>query len=247
MSNKYSFGESGSRRRLPFLGFFVEILVIVIGIYIAFLVNEWGEKKKERQLEVNYLRELREEVEINWQELEVDQNFRRAQEVFLLKLMDARNRRVDMDTLREAFEYLMIYRFYSPTKAVYNDLISSGNLGLIQSDTIRHLILTDHQRTSRAPVSELSERKYVEDELTQYLVRRRVYSLLSLKEDIEEIQTSQRQKDQMINSLLQDTEFFDHVYARLGRLKTVLYFANPIQWNLRALRRKLDEELSRQG
>jgi len=49
---------------------------------------------------------------------------------------------------------------------------------------------------------------------------------------------------QIVASLTQDTEFYDHVYARLTRLQSVIYFSNPIQWNLRALKTKLEEEVA---
>ncbi len=243
MANKYSFNDSGTRRRIPFIGFFIEILVIVIGIYIAFEVESWGEKNAQNDLEEKYLKELLEEVNLNWKELELDQDFRRRQEEYLIKLMDTRNRQVDIDTIRTAMELLTTFRFYSPTTSVYQDLTSSGNLSIIKSDTIRYLILKDNQNAARAPISELSERNYVENQLTAYFIKRKVYSLLSLEEDLDEIKTTERQMDQITAALFQDQEFYDHVYARLTRLQNVLYFSNPIQWNMRALRTKLEEEL----
>lgn len=244
MSNKYSFGDSGRRRGIPFFGFFIEVIVIVIGIYIAFSVEEWSNGKKAKRLEQKYLTELLEEVNLNWQELELDQDFRRKQEAYLIKLMDSRNRAIDQDTLNTALQMLTTYRFYSPTTAVYEDLVSSGNLNLIGSDSIRYMILTDDQRRSRAPIAEMSERNYVENQLVAYLIEKRAYSLLSLEEDLDEIQTSDRDARLITNALLRDPAFYDHVYARLTRLQSVLYFSNPIQWNMRALREKLEEEIA---
>lgn len=243
MANKYTFGNSGHRSRIPILGFFVEVVVIVLGIYIAFTVEKWNDGKKEKLLEQKYLTELLEEVKINWTELEADQDFRRVQEEYLLKLMDNRNRQVDTDTINKALQLLTTFRFYSPTTAVYDDLISSGNLSIIKSDSIRYLILTDKQRRSRAPATEMSERNYIENQLVDFLIEKRAYSLLSMEENLAEIQVSERDARLITSALLRDSEFYDHVYARLTRLQSVLYFSNPIQWNLRALRTKLQEEL----
>jgi len=185
MANKYSFGDSGARRRIPLIGFLFEILVNVIGIYIAFQVEEWRERRTKRGLEKKYLSELLEEVNLNWNELEKDQDFRRKQEDYLIKLMDVRNRQVDADTINTAIQLLTTYRFYTPTTSVYEDLISSGNLGIIKSDAIRYMILKDNQNTARAPISEQSERAYVENQLTEYFIRRQVYSLLALEENLE--------------------------------------------------------------
>lgn len=245
MANRYSFGDSGRKRGFNPLYIIIEVIIIAIGIYIAFQVEAWGDRRKEEALEIKYLTEMLEEANLNWRELELDQDFRRRQEEYLIKLMDSRNRQVNIDTIRTAMEMLTTFRFYSPTNSVYEDLISSGNLSIIESDTIRHMILVDKQNSTRAPISEASEREYVENQLVAYFIKRKVYSLLSMEEDLTEIQSTERQRDQITAALFQDQEFYDHVYARLTRLQQVLYFSNPIQWNLRALRIKLEEEIAR--
>ena len=40
----------------------LEILIVIVGITIAFWLNNWGEEKKERQLEVEFLKTLRSDL-----------------------------------------------------------------------------------------------------------------------------------------------------------------------------------------
>ncbi len=48
--------------RLSIKNIILEILIVIIGITIAFWVNNWGEEKKERKLEMEFLRSLDQEL-----------------------------------------------------------------------------------------------------------------------------------------------------------------------------------------
>ena len=128
------YGTNGDRKRSPFrfLRIFLEIPVIVLSIYIAFVVDEYGRNKEEANLERKYLEELLEETRINEAELKADQDARRSQIELMDKLLETSIRTVDPDTLLLAMDQLLSIRIYSPTDAVYSDLVSSGNLRLIR-------------------------------------------------------------------------------------------------------------------
>lgn len=102
MSNKYSFGDTGSKRSIPFVGSFVQLIVIAIGLYLALSIQNWNKSKKESVLEQKYLTALLEELKFNQTLIEEDQDFRLGQEKMFLKLMESRNRGVDRDTLDRA-------------------------------------------------------------------------------------------------------------------------------------------------
>lgn len=246
MSNKYKLEGEPRRFSLKGLGkVIIELLVIVIGIYLAFALEEYGEKKADKELELKYLNQLLAEAKSNQVELNADQNARREQRELFGYLLENSNRQVGADTLREATRQLLVNRLFSPTDAVYQDLVSSGNLKLIQSDSIRKTIIHYKQRLARAPVTEAVEERLIEDKIEPYLLDKQVLSLLEPLNEIDAINISEQQVDRIIKVLLSEREFIDLVYLRYSRLDDVIYFETPLQWSLRDLIRLLEMEIAK--
>jgi len=246
MSNKYRLEGEPRKFSLKGLGrVIVELLVIVIGIYLAFALEEYGQRRNERELEVKYLKELLAEAKANQAELKADQDTRREQLKLFGYLLETPNRQVGNDTLRSAVRELLVNRLFSPTDAVYQDLVSSGNLRLIQSDSIRKLIISYKQRLARAPITEAIEQRLIEDKLEPYLLNKQVLSLIEPLNEIDQVNISEQQVDRIIRILLNDREFIDLVYLRYSRLDDVIYFENPLQWALRDLIKLIEAEVKR--
>lgn len=217
--------------------------MIVLSIYIAFLVDEWDKKKTEKSLEGKYLRELLEETKINERELTADQDARRRQIALMDKLLDASNRVVDPDTLLAAIDGMVETRIYSPTDAVYQDLVSSGNLRLMTSDSLRRSILLYRRYLARKDITETSDVDLVQNHIEPYLVGKQVLSLLEPYDDLAAINISAQQKSRIIRVLLNDRTFIDLVYLRRSRVRDAEYFANPMQWYLRSIRELIEKQL----
>lgn len=226
--------DSGDKRRSPlrFLRILLEIPIIVFSIYIAFVVDEWDRGKTEAVSEKKYLEELLLEVKINADELAADQDERRRQLIFLDKMLETGIRTVDPDTLRRAMDELLTVRIYSPTDAVYQDLVSSGNLRLMTSDSLRYKIYQYRRMLSRVPVTEQSDIDLIANQIEPYLVNKKVLSLLEPHDNVKGIDISDQQKDRIIRVLLNDRTFVDLVYLRRHRIRQVEFFENPIQWHL---------------
>ncbi len=245
MSNKYSL--SGNKKKSPLsslLKIILELIIIIIGIYIAFQLENGKERRQTEALEKKYLEQLLEEAKINQSELEADQDARRIQLEYLRKLVETTNRTVAPDTLRNAMKQLLMIRLYSPTDAVYQDLVSSGNLGIIKSDTIKLTLFNYRRYLSRVPLTEESDLQMIADQLEPYLIEKKVLSLLEAHDNIPEIDISQQQTDRIIRSLLNDRAFIDLVYLRIHKVRDAIYFENPMQWRLRELITLLEAELS---
>lgn len=246
MANKYKFRGEPRNFSLKGIGkIFIELLVIVAGIYLAFELEKYGEKQDNRELELKYLGELLEEAKANQVELTLDQEKRRIQRELFGYLLETTVRQVGADTVREAVRELIVNRLFSPTDAVYQDLVSSGNLKLIQSDTIRKTIITYKQRLSRAPITEAVEERLIEEKIEAYLLDKQVLLLLQPFVELDQINIPDEQVDRVIRVLLKDREFVDLVYLRYSRLDDVIYFENPLEWTLTTLINLLDEEIKR--
>lgn len=51
-----------NQKRFSFGAVVIEIIIVIVGITIAFWLNNWGEERKERQLEIEFLKTLRTEI-----------------------------------------------------------------------------------------------------------------------------------------------------------------------------------------
>lgn len=241
--SRYSLTGDRKKSRFGFLRIFLEIPVIVLSIYIAFVVDEWSKEKAAAIKEKDYLEQLFEETKINANELKADQDERREQLIFLDKMLETANRRVSPDTLRMAMDQLLNLRIYSPTDAVYEDLVSSGNLALISSDSLRHEMLEYRQKLSRAPLTEQSDIDLIENQIEPYLISKQVLSLLEPYHDLQSISISEQQKDRIIRVLLNDRAFIDLVYLRRHRIRQVIWFETPMEWSLRNMSRLIEDQL----
>ena len=233
------------RRGSPFgfLRIFLEIPIIAFSIYLAFLLIERDQGKTEPISEKKYLQELLEEVKINRERLRIDQDEKRRQVVLLEKMLETSIRRVDADTLRSAMKELLNVHFYTPTDAVYQDLVSSGRLSLITSDTLRREMLQYHRKLSHTFTGQ-SDLEVVEKQIQPYLIGKKVFSLLESHTDVKGIGISQIQKNRIIRSLLYDRTFIDLVYLRHHSINRVIRFETPIQQHLRQMQLLIEKQLS---
>ena len=237
------------RRRSPF-GFFrifLEILIIAFSIYLAFLLSERNQAKTKAKTEAisekKYLQELLEEVKINRERLSVDLDKKRSQVVLLEKMLETSMRRVDADTLRLAMKALLNVHLYTPTGVVYQELVASGRLSLITSDTLRHEMAQYHRKLSRIPLAAQSDPEV--KQIQSYLIGKKVFSLLEPYADVKGIDISQIQKNRIIRVLLNDRTFIDLVYLRHHSLHRAIRFKTPIQQHLRKLQLLIEAQLSR--
>ena len=238
---RYSPNGTQRQRRSPF-GFFrifLEIPIIAFSIYLAFLLSERNQAKTEAISEKKYLQELLEEVKINRERLSVDLDKKRSQVVLLEKMLETSMRRVDADTLRLAMKELLNVHLYTPTDAVYQDLVSSGNLSLITSDTLMQY----HRKLSRIPFAGQSDPEV--KQIQSYLIGKKVFSLLEPYADVKGIAISQIQKNRIIRVLLNDRTFIDLVYLRHHSLNRVIRFETPMQQHLRKMQLLIEAQLSR--
>lgn len=128
----------------------VDLVVVIVGILLAFQIERWGDDLRGQGLEQDYLLRLKQDMEAEI--VIMDQAFRFAESrIQDAKFLDrAINNpsivRESPDVLPQALEtvtwrsYPQIYAF------VFGELQSSGNLALIRSESLRRN-LTNHYTT----------------------------------------------------------------------------------------------------
>ena len=248
MANRYSLGRD-RRRSKPLASIFrvlIELIVIVLGIYIALRVDRWNDVKEQEILKTKLLKELRAEALANLEELNTDQKDRRNQIQLFEKLITAAYRPVADDTIRMAMDELLRHKFYSGTNAAFDNIVASGKLRLIADDSTRSKLFELKRFESKTPLIEATDITLINEQIEPYLTRRQVLYLLELRlaDNSPESTVSVKQSARIIRTLLKDRIFIDLIYLRLSKVKQTLYFETPLGWRLNELINLLDAQLA---
>ena len=122
----------------------IEVLLVVIGIFIALQVNSWTEEQKLRTIEKSVLIDLRSELYTNISHLDSIINEREnvlAAGRLLLEQSgpDASwDSEVNFDSL--LFKVILSGWKFFPESGVVTDILNSGKLNVIQNDSLRYMI-----------------------------------------------------------------------------------------------------------
>lgn len=119
-----------------------EIVLVVVGILIALQINNQNVYKQERSIEKTYLVALKEEFETNINKLDqtIDlntnliENVDKLVEVFQQNVIDTISERTVVNYFFETFSSEVNY---TPSTGVLTEIISSGNLKLIQNQKLK--------------------------------------------------------------------------------------------------------------
>jgi hypothetical protein len=124
-----------------------EIVLVVIGILIALSINNWNNRQNDRQLELKYLNGLKADLLYNIDGIDVFMEERKIKYTTAALLLDMNSRPNEMklETIDSILWQVYGWRRFVPRTNVMDELISSGNLSLIQNDSIKALMQNIHQ------------------------------------------------------------------------------------------------------
>jgi hypothetical protein len=122
---------------------FLDLLVVVVGLFIGLQIDTWWEAQRESRFEGAYLTELREDFELNQSSLEssladlekIAQNIVALHEVAALKTPD-----MSVSELNEKFRSIASMPTFFPVNRAYTNLTGSGDLRLIRSRQLKNAL-----------------------------------------------------------------------------------------------------------
>ncbi len=128
--------------RLRWFG--AEFLVVVSGVLVAIALNAWYQGRQDATTEATYLALLSRDVEHTVADLQEAAAFERSQELnglTVYRALSSRRAGPEPDSVRAALTELLVRRTATLSKATYEDLLSTGNLGLIGNRALRDRIV----------------------------------------------------------------------------------------------------------
>ena len=120
---------------------FGEVLLVVVGILIALQVSNWNENLRKRAIEQEYLLALKDEFLFNKQQLQATMNRNKSNADNAVIVSNHMGLSTPKITEKE-FSVLMIKTLmnevqFRPNQGVYDEIISSGKLGIFKNTELR--------------------------------------------------------------------------------------------------------------
>ncbi|MCZ4408203.1 DUF6090 family protein [Cryomorphaceae bacterium 1068] len=128
-----------------------EIVLVVIGILIALQINNWNEQRKERGREVEFLKGLKTDLLADRASLESVIENRTAKVKSCIALQGS----IQLETYTQVFSAdsmistVLGWVEYVPQTNTFDELVNSGNLGIIKNDSIKNRLLKLKQDRER--------------------------------------------------------------------------------------------------
>ncbi len=144
-----------------------EIVLVVIGILIALSINNWNENRKERAKEVNYLKNLKVDLQnevLNCEKF-VTYHFKKAQVCSKLVNGEVPQSIEDVQIYTDNYELIFMWKDFVPNNNTFKELLSSGNLSLIRNDAIKNRLLELENLYASIASSEYHMRREYEEYL----------------------------------------------------------------------------------
>lgn len=121
-----------------------EILLVVLGILIAIQINSWYSDKADRKQERIYLEQYQHDLETNL--IELDRVISKQQKTIksadlLYEVHKGRKSVQPFDSLQYNILDVANYTLFMSEEGTINDILGSGNLSLIQNDSLRKSIV----------------------------------------------------------------------------------------------------------
>jgi hypothetical protein len=201
------------RGRAPALA--LEVTAIVFSILLAFLIEAWWDARGDRARERSYVVKLIGEFDAGRRELATDLRVRGALLDGWVRLL--RPPAPAGDSVGAIVASLDSYRFYTPVHAVFDDLISSGALNLLRSDTLRVAILAYAQERDRVAGVENTEQQIVTHTIVPYLLEKAEFLPWITPAQRDSLRLGSEPPRRDPHALLNDPTFRNLLYLRWER------------------------------
>ena len=151
-------------QKIEWMNHFIELIVVFIGITLAFMLNNWREDYKSQRMEVQYMNSFYNEISESGNKLDsilVDNQEKSQRLAAALKQMQADN--FPLDSAINVVADLARISIFIPRTNTYESIRNSGNLNLISDYQTRLKIIAYYESFSGKALVEEYYRNYIDD------------------------------------------------------------------------------------
>lgn len=160
-------------RRWP--EFFIEFVLIIVGILTALAIDGWVQDRKDSRMEAGYLELLSEDLAEIEEQLQLYVDFETANvatSVDLFHELEPSKSERDTEQLRMGLARLSARRTLQIESTTFADLQSTGNLQIISNRDLRRRIVRYFSQTERAElIIEKNNSAFIDDLYVKFLTR----------------------------------------------------------------------------
>ena len=156
-----------------------EIFLVVIGILIAFSLNNWNQNRQLMKEEVKVLKGLQNEMSENLIQFDEVYSNHIVKENGLKKILFTDLENYNLDEF-DAIEKSIIDSWtYNPSFSIYNTLVNSGKIETISTDSLKYRIAKYKDRVNDYLEEEIIMKRNTRDHNWKYLVGQSAISVKS--------------------------------------------------------------------
>ncbi|SDH08557.1 DUF6090 family protein [Winogradskyella thalassocola] len=156
-----------------------EIIIVIIGITIAFSMNKCADNVKDNKLKIQYLTNLKSDVEAD--KIQLQKNIEAIDKKLAIcsKIIPVLNSETnqDMKLMYNIFD-IVKYENFSPKSITYKTLINSGDLKLIENFKLKTAIQQHYSNYDEVADVYVRHTSLIKDYLGNYLVNYADYDLI---------------------------------------------------------------------
>jgi type II secretory pathway pseudopilin PulG len=144
-----------------------EIALVVIGILIAVMINDWNEARRANNLEQVFLKNLRNEMAANSSMLSTVIHYQEVSRDAALRLLEIYNNDFknyntnELDSLLGAVQWAWSFE---PQLSVLNSIKSTGQIDIIKDEKVKNFITTFEESTKGSQSISLFLRDFMRDQ-----------------------------------------------------------------------------------
>ena len=127
-------------RKQDWIAIFLDFIIVVVGIYVGLQVNQWNQTRKDRVLEQQYVASLKADFQADIEELDEAIALAKSRALLgrlLISSIDKDRVEGDPNEFIWAVFSSHLLNYPSYTRATINDLLSTGNLQLLQDSNMK--------------------------------------------------------------------------------------------------------------
>ena len=121
-----------------------EIVLVVVGILIALQINQWNDYRIKRNLEVEFLMEIKDNLLKDKAQIDQVLKFNKKKEVTIQTIMysfeKARTDAFDLNTFSQHMGVLGSYEHFLPNRTAFDNLLDTESVSLISNNDLRTLL-----------------------------------------------------------------------------------------------------------
>ena len=235
-----------------------EILLVVVGILIALQVNTWNEERKQRQIELKYFYNLKNDLLADIQLLDVmidlsSSKVKAAKSVKIIANGDAIGSVYDFSSQMKT---LIFVGEFIPNDNTYQEMKSSGNFSTIDNDDLKlklmnlkktYLVIAGAHEHMRYDYNVFLEdfQKYI-DWGKYYDLEKSIIPNLDLKYDSIYIESHQEIMKQEIQELYQNKVFLNNIFLLEINYTYLIDLLNNTKPQINEILEILNSELERE-